>query len=253
MKHTKENNQHLQSELDRLSKMYLLSDEEDEKVRDLQSELSALEAVVLATVEDSAENKQAYSLTQAALEATQERLKEIEDEQITLGERLERIEKDDDNARQKVNIYINKLHTIKRYMEKRNLPGIPKSFLSLFFTASDHTEALLTELEQLRVNIDNVNLLLENVTNDIHDLETETYQIVQYATLTEQLLQYSNRYRSFDQSIQEAFNKALDIFENQFDYESSFEVISQALEVVEPGVTSRFVTSYEKTRENIRF
>jgi len=45
----------------------------------------------------------------------------------------------------------------------------------------------------------------------------------------------------------------LDIFENQFDYESSFEVISQALEVVEPGVTSRFVTSYEKTRENIRF
>ena len=236
-----------------LSKMYLLSDEEDEKVRDLQSELSALEAVVLATVEDSAENKQAYSLTQEALEATQERLKEIEDEQITLGERLERIEKDDDNARQKVNIYINKLHTIKRYMEKRNLPGIPKSFLSLFFTASDHTEALLTELEQLRVNIDNVNLLLENVTNDIHDLETETYQIVQYATLTEQLLQYSNRYRSFDQSIQEAFNKALDIFENQFDYESSFEVISQALEVVEPGVTSRFVTSYEKTRENIRF
>ena len=253
LKHTKENNQHLQSELDRLSKMYLLSDEEDEKVRDLQSELSGLEAVVLATVEDSAENKQAYSLTQEALEATQERLKEIEDEQITLGERLERIEKDDDNARQKVNIYINKLHTIKRYMEKRNLPGIPKSFLSLFFTASDHTEALLTELEQLRVNIDNVNLLLENVTNDIHDLETETYQIVQYATLTEQLLQYSNRYRSFDQSIQEAFNKALDIFENQFDYESSFEVISQALEVVEPGVTSRFVTSYEKTRENIRF
>lgn len=253
LKHTKENNQHLQSELDRLSKMYLLSDEEDEKVRDLQSELSALEAVVLATVEDSAENKQAYSLTQEALEATQERLKEIEDEQIILGERLERIEKDDDNARQKVNIYINKLHTIKRYMEKRNLPGIPKSFLSLFFTASDHTEALLTELEQLRVNIDNVNLLLENVTNDIHDLETETYQIVQYATLTEQLLQYSNRYRSFDQSIQEAFNKALDIFENQFDYESSFEVISQALEVVEPGVTNRFVTSYEKTRENIRF
>jgi len=33
-----------------------------------------------------------------ALEATQERLKEIEDEQITLGERLARIEKDDDNA-----------------------------------------------------------------------------------------------------------------------------------------------------------
>ena len=251
--HTKENNQQLQSELDRLSKMYLLSDNEDEKVRDLQSELSSLESVVLSTVEDSAESKQAYSLTQESLETIQARLKEIEDEQIILGERLEKIEKDDDNARQKVNIYINKLHTIKRYMEKRNLPGIPKTFMTTFFVASDHTEALLAELEQLRVNIDNVNRLLEDVTGNIHDLENETYHIVQYATLTEQLLQYSNRYRSFDQSIQEAFNKALDIFEHQFDYENSFEVISQALEVVEPGVTNRFVTSYEKTRENIRF
>ena len=251
--HTKENNQQLQSELDRLSKMYLLSDNEDEKVRDLQSELSSLESVVLSRVEDSAESKQAYSLTQESLETIQARLKEIEDEQIILGERLEKIEKDDDNARQKVNIYINKLHTIKRYMEKRNLPGIPKTFMTTFFVASDHTEALLAELEQLRVNIDNVNRLLEDVTGNIHDLENETYHIVQYATLTEQLLQYSNRYRSFDQSIQEAFNKALDIFEHQFDYETSFEVISQALEVVEPGVTNRFVTSYEKTRENIRF
>ena len=251
--HTKENNQQLQSELDRLSKMYLLSDNEDEKVRDLQSELSSLESVVLSTVEDSAESKQAYSLTQESLETIPARLKEIEDEQIILGERLEKIEKDDDNARQKVNIYINKLHTIKRYMEKRNLPGIPKTFMTTFFVASDHTEALLAELEQLRVNIDNVNRLLEDVTGNIHDLENETYHIVQYATLTEQLLQYSNRYRSFDQSVQEAFNKALDIFEHQFDYETSFEVISQALEVVEPGVTNRFVTSYEKTRENIRF
>ena len=30
-------------------------------------------------------------------------------------------------------------------------------------------------------------------------------------------------------------------------------MISQALEVAEPGVTNRFVTSYEKTRETIRF
>ena len=44
-------------------------------------------------------------------------------------------------------------------------------------------------------------------------LEEETYNIVQYATLTEQFLQYSNRYRSFDERIQEAFNESLEIFE----------------------------------------
>ena len=84
-------------------------------------------------------------------------------------------------------------------------------------------------------------------------LEAETYSIVQNDTLTEQLLQYSNRYRSFDERIQQAFHEALHIFETEFDYQASFEKISQALELAEPGVTNRFVTSFEKTRETIRF
>ena len=55
-----------------------------------------------------------------------ETLKEIEDEQVAVSQRLAQIEKDDINARQKANVYVNRLHTIKRYMEKRNLPGIPQ-------------------------------------------------------------------------------------------------------------------------------
>lgn len=251
--HTKENNQNLLTEIARLSKLYLLTESDTNHVSRLQSELSSLDDVVLEAIEDSSERKQAYSVLQENLETIQKRVKEIEDEQLVLSEKLAKIEKDDANARQKVNIYINKLHTIKRYMEKRNLPGIPRSFLTTFFTASDNTEALVAELEQYRVNIESVNRMLEILTNDMNELENETYRIVENATLTEQLLQYSNRYRSFDEGVQTAFNRALEIFENDFDYQASFEEISQALDVVEPGVTNRFVTSYEKTRENIRF
>ena len=111
----------------------------------------------------------------------------------------------------------------------------------------------MAELEETQVNIEVVNRMLEITTNDMEALEDETYDIVKYATLTEQLLQYSNRYRSFDERIQEAFNESLEIFEKEFDYHASFDNISQALEVAEPGVTNRFVTSYEKTRETIRF
>lgn len=251
--HTKVNNQNLLTEIARLSKLYLLAESDTNHVRRLQSELSSLDDVVLEAIEDSSERKQAYSVLQENLETIQKRVKEIEDEQLVLSEKLAKIEKDDANARQKVNIYINKLHTIKRYMEKRNLPGIPRSFLTTFFTASDNTESLVAELEQYRVNIESVNRMLEILTNDMNELENETYRIVENATLTEQLLQYSNRYRSFDEGVQTAFDRALEIFENDFDYQASFEEISQALDAVEPGVTNRFVTSYEKTRENIRF
>ena len=253
LQHVKENSDNLMKEVERLGETYILSDVEVNNVRDLQAELTGLESRVANTLDDQSTSQEPFSVRLDEFEKIDHRMKEMEDEQIILSESLATIEKDDANARQKVNIYINKLHTIKRYMEKRNLPGIPSSFLSLFFTASNNAESLLAELEEKKVNIESVNRMLEIVTRDMQDLEDETYQIVKNATLTEQLLQYSNRYRSFDENVQHAFDTALDIFENEFDYQASFEVISNAVEVVEPGVTSRFVTSYEKTQENIRF
>ena len=253
LNHLKENNQVLVQDLERLNKTYLLPESDGNHVRRLQAELSGLDTAITEATKDQTEPTQAFSVLEEQLEMLQSNLKDIEDEQISVSERLAQIEKDDINARQKANVYVNRLHTIKRYMEKRNLPGIPQSFLKLFFTASHNTEDLMAELEQAQVNIESVKRILEIATHDMEALETETYNIVQYATLTEQLLQYSNRYRSFDERIQEAFNEALEIFEKEFDYQASFEKISQALEVAEPGVTNRFVTSYEKTREAIRF
>ena len=251
--HAKENNKSLAEEVERLSKIFESKVLKENHLKELEAELTAQELVVEDALKDTSETQKAYSILQEELEAIEERLKEIEDDQIALSETLSKIEKDDTNARQTVNIYANRLHAIKRYMDKRNLPGIPQSFLTIFFTASDNTEALLAELEGRRVNIENANRLLDILTNDMTELEEETYKLVQYATLTEQLLQYSNRYRSFDDHVQAAFDEALYIFEKEYDYPASFKVISEALETVEPGVTERFVTSFEKTRESIRF
>ena len=253
LKHAKENNSNLASEVERLEKAFEINDMFSRQLKDLEAELAAQEGVVEDAVSDSSETQKAYSILEEELEAIEDRLKEIEDEQISLSDSLSKIEKDDANARQKVNIYANRLHAIKRYMDKRNLPGIPQEFLEIFFTASNNTEALVAELEADKVNIENSNRMLEILTNDMNELEEAAYRIVQNATLTEQLLQYSNRYRSFDDHVQAAFDQALYIFEHEYDYSASFKVISDALEMVEMGVTERFVTSYEKTREQIRF
>lgn len=253
LKHAKENNSNLASEVERLEKAFEINDTFSRQLKDLEAELAAQEGVVEDAVSDSSETQKAYSILEEELEAIEDRLKEIEDEQISLSDSLSKIEKDDANARQKVNIYANRLHAIKRYMDKHNLPGIPQEFLEIFFTASNNTEALVSELEADKVNIENSNRMLEILTNDMNELEEAAYRIVQNATLTEQLLQYSNRYRSFDDHVQAAFDQALYIFEHEYDYSASFKVISDALEMVEMGVTERFVTSYEKTREQIRF
>ena len=253
LEHVSSNNHHLSQEVDRLSQTYLLSDSILSQMKELQADFKTVDDNLLSITADPNPSNHAFSEQKEKLESIQEDLQAIEDSQLDLAESLSVIEKDDANARQKVNIYINKLHTIKRYMEKRNLPGIPQEFLTQFFTSSNNAEELLTELEQNVINIEAVNRLLDIVTNDMAELEELTYAIVQNSTLTEQLLQYSNRYRSFDAGVQVAFQQSLDVFEHDFDYRRSFEIIADALEIVEPGVTERFVTSYEKTRENIRF
>lgn len=251
--HIAGNTQNISQEADRLGKSYHLAESKLSRIHQLSSRISSIDSTVSDSLEDLDTPQVAYSILKERLEHAYSTLKDMEEEQLVLAEYLKSQELSDANARKKANQYVNQLHTLKRYMEKRNLPGIPNEFLNTFFRASDHVEALLAELDSPRVNIEIINRLLESATFDMSELEEIAYSIVQHATLTEQLLQYSNRYRSFDEAIQKAFNRSLAIFEKEFDYQAAFEEISFALETVEPGVTERFVHSYEKTRETIRY
>ena len=253
LEHNAQNTKNLLEETERLNKSYTLADSKLSRIQQLSKRMTSVETVINDSLEDIENPEVAYTILQERLEHSMATLKEMEEEQLVLADYLQSQEVSETNARKKANQYINQLHTLKRYREKRNLPGIPDRFLNTFFRASDHVEALLAELDYKRINIEIINRLLESATFDMNELEEIAYDIVQHATLTEQLLQYSNRYRSFDASVQKAFNRALAIFEKEYDYEAAFEEISFALETVEPGVTERFVHSYEKTRELIRY
>ncbi|MTB65009.1 septation ring formation regulator EzrA [Streptococcus sp. zg-86] len=253
LEHVVHNTGVLTEEAERLNHSYILVESKQARISKLATKLSSMETVVHDSIAELENPQVAYSILEERLEHAFTTLKQMEEEQLVLADYLKSQETSETTARKKATQYINQLHTLKRYMEKRSLPGIPEDFLSMFFKTSGHVEALLAELDYKRINIEIVNRLLENATFDMNELEEVAYTIVQNAALTEQLLQYSNRYRSNHSSIQQAFNRALSIFEKDYDYQAAFEEISFALEAVEPGVTERFVRSYEKTRETIRY
>ena len=252
LKHAKENNKKLQEELERLMLTYIFDETYEAAVRSFTSDISSVETAVLPTLENFDNQVKPFSELEKIFEKSLNTLSAVENGQVEVFENLRAIEKNEAKARDELDVYIDKLHVIKRYMEKRNLPGIPESFLSVFFSTSAQIEALMDELSRGRINIDAVMRLTETSKNAIEHLEKTAYLVVQNATLTEQLLQYSNRYRSFEPAVQSSFEPALKLFEVDHDYDASLEEISYALEKVEPGVTDRFVSSYEKTREQIR-
>lgn len=253
LEHAKSNNEQLKHEIKRLSHKYIMDENNSMSVHEFTKDLEAIEKDILPIVENFEEQEKPFSDLEVLLNKTVNSLTAVEEGQMELFAQIKDIEHIDSVARQNLDIYINRLHVIKRYMEKRNLPGIPQDFLSAFFTTSSQLEAWMYELSRGRIDIEAVSRLSNVATAAINNLEETTYQVVQDATLTEQLLQYSNRYRSFEPGIQNSFEHALKLFEVDNNYQASFDEISYALETVEPGVTDRFVSSYEKTREQIRF
>ena len=251
--HAKANNEQLAHEIKRLSHKYILNDSESLSLRSFTKNLEEIETEILPIVLGFETQDKPFSELQAIFDRTLKTLAAVEEGQMEVFEKVKNIEKIETVARQSLEQYINRLHMIKRYMEKRNLPGIPQDFLSAFFTTSSQLEVLIDELSRGRIDIEAVSRLTDVAASAIENLENATYKVIQNATLTEQLLQYSNRYRSFEPSVQSSFEHALKLFEVDNDYQASFDEISYALETVEPGVTDRFVSSYEKTREQIRF
>ncbi|HES8639769.1 TPA: septation ring formation regulator EzrA [Streptococcus pyogenes] len=251
--HVKRNNEQLKDEIARLSRKYILSETESLTVKAFEKDIKEIEDSTLAVAEQFGLQEKPFSELQVTFERSIKTLTNVESGQMDVFAAVKDIEKIESQARHNLDVYVTQLHMIKRYMEKRHLPGIPQDFLSAFFTTSSQLEALMDELSRGRINIEAVSRLLEVATVAIANLEDLTYQVVQNATLTEQLLQYSNRYRSFEAGVQSSFEHALRLFEVENNYQASFDEISYALETVEPGVTDRFVNSYEKTREHIRF
>lgn len=251
MSHVKANNEKLETELARLSRKYILTDNHSLTIRRFGTDLAKVEELVLPIIEQFDQQEKPFSELQVLFERSLKTLSTVEADQLEAFEDLKKIEQTEKEARTKVETYVNKLHLIKRFMEKRNLPGIPQDFLSVFFTTSSQLEALMEELSRGRMDIQAIGRLKDVATAAMVNLEETAYQVVQEATLTEQLLQYSNRYRSFEPNVQSSFERSLKLFETEFAYQAAFEEISYALELVEPGVTDRFVSSYEKTRERI--
>lgn len=252
--HVKRNNEQLKDEIARLSRKYILSETESLTVKAFEKDIKEIEDSTLAVAEQFGLQEKPFSELQVTFERSIKTLTNVESGQMDVFAAVKDIEKIESQARHNLDVYVTQLHMIKRYMEKRHLPGIPQDFLSAFFTTSSQLEALMDELSRGRINIEAVSRLSEVATVAIANLEDLTYQVVQNATLTEQLLQYSNRYRSFEAGVQSSFEHALRLFEVENDYQASFDEISYALETVEPGVTDRFVNSYRKnTRAHFVF
>ena len=149
---------------------------------------------------------------------------------------------------------MNRLHTIKRYMEKRKLTRNPSKFLETLLYPSHNTEDLMAELEQPQVNIESVKRILEIATKwygSTWDRNIWHCSVCNFDRATSSILKIATVHlMNASKSFQRSFN--LKFLRKEFDYQASFEKISKPWKLQNQGLQI-VLWLHMKTREAIRF
>lgn len=246
--HTRANNKNLLLEIDHVSQAYVLTGNEMGIIRSYQEQLDQLEAGSQELLDVIAENAQPYSLLGKEVDTIISTLDDIEKNQLKISNDLQDLRKQEKAAQDTADDFDRELRILKRYVDKRNLPGLPQVYLDKFFATSERVQALFKELNKVKVNIDGVNHLVDVTTEDLANLKDATDELVDKARLAEDLMQYANRYKTTNETVAKSIARALQLFERDRNYAASFEEISTTLDSVEPGASERISNVYHQTK-----
>ena len=246
--HTRTHNKNLLLEIDHVSQNYILTGNEMGLVRGFQEELETLDSGVSEILDVIKENAQPYSLLGKEVDIIISTLDDIEKNQVKISSDLQNLRKQEKAAQDVADTFDREIRILKRYVEKRNLPGLPQAYLDKFFATSERVQTLFKELNKVKVNIDGVNHLVDVATEDVANLKDATDEMVDKARLAEDLMQYGNRYKTTNERVTKSIARAYQLFERDRNYAASFEEISVTLDEVEPGASERISNVYYNTK-----
>ncbi|WP_071130684.1 septation ring formation regulator EzrA [Enterococcus timonensis] len=242
--HAEKNNRQLLIELDHTSQSYALTKNELGRVRGFQGQIEEVMKQNADLEPKLKEHTVIFSEVEVFIKDTFNLLEDIETQQVEIAQSLQDLKAGEKEAQGQIDDFEFKLRTLKRYVEKQRLPGLPGDYLEFFFAVTDHIEDLSQELNRIRINMDDVNRLVRLCREDLELLEQKTHDLVDAAALTEQMMQYANRYRHSDQNIKQAIDQALVLFTKRYQYQDALDEIGTALEQVEPGAFKRIEAFY---------
>jgi len=243
-------NQQLLIEIDRVSQSYTLDDTFSEQTKDMQEQIEEIQ-LNFETFNNGIEKNQAvYTVVAESHAEDSERLAQIEEKQEKLIKQLADLREEETEVKEKIDDFEFNMRGIKRYIEKQHLPGLPEEYLDLFFVTTERIEKLAKELNKLKIDMTEIKKMCEMCEDDVELLIDKTEEIVDSAILTEYMMQYANRYRNDHPQIGEAILESNELFNKEFQYKEALEIISTALEVVEPGSFKKVENQYyeEKSR-----
>lgn len=245
IKHARKNQKELLVELNRLNQNYTFNHNEMESAQEINESLEIIEKEFVEYKEKS-DNRLPIVYSDIDIKQQQQvkELGTIEEKQAKIADGIQGLWEDEQKAHKAVKLFDFDIHTLKRNLEKLNLPGLSKEYLDYFYAVNSEIDDLADKLAQTKIDMDEITKLLIDTQSDLDVLSEKTNDILDSASLTERLLQYANRYRLRYPEIADAATEADSLFNREYNYSASLEKIATAVDNVEPGAYKKIEDDY---------
>lgn len=233
----------LVDKLKHIDESYELTHGELDESKKLEDEVNEMNRQYTVETQRIADGKGVYSEIQDSWLQMLDRLREIDDEQKKMSQDVDGLYESENVANDSINQFKQQVSLVYRRLERRNLPGNPESFVQMYTLVVNEIGHVSEELSRVRINMERISDELIQISDDVERLKREADDIINSANLVELTMQYSNKYAA-QESIKRAQEKALRLYQQDYDYKGALDVIATAIEKVEPGSYQRLENSY---------
>lgn len=233
----------LVEKLKHIDESYELTHGELDEGKHLEQEVNDMSRQYTVQTQNIADGKGVYSQIQDSWLRMLDRLREIDEEQKKMSQDVDGLYDSENVANDYINHFKQEVSLVYRRLQRRNLPGNPDSFVQMYTLVVNEIGHVSEELSRVRINMERISDELIQISDDVERLKREADDIINSANLVELTLQYSNKYSS-NEAIKRAQQKALRLYQNDYNYKEALDTIATAIEKVEPGAYQRLENSY---------
>ena len=229
----------LDKQIQKLEESYILTDKTTSTFQTNIQTLKDIRREYDADIQSIADKKVIFSQVKNDFKEIVRQLDEIESSEKNINDDLNQMLSSEQIARNSVEEYAKRLEIQKKMMEQLRLNGLPDDYLDYFYMVYDEINKLYDELDADRINMEDISKQVIVTQEDLDNLVEKTSKLKYNVALAEKLLQYANRYAGKDEAFKEQLDKSRSLFDDEYDYDESVNVISKALEEVEAGSVDR--------------
>jgi septation ring formation regulator len=235
------------SQLEKIKNNYDLSNEDLEKLDNLNKSLTIINDNYKLLVESSKNKLFPYSKLNKDIEQLTISLKELEDNLDNLLKSIGNMHDDEIRAREQLDDVKALLNKAKIKIRSYKLPIIPNNYYIELKEAKAAIDEIVKELDKKPIVIKTLNIRVDTARDLVLKLYNTTNEMIKTAMLAEMAIVYGNRYKSNKLPVEQGLNNAEILF-NKGDYKLSLETSINTIDLVEPGIYQRLLNAYSREK-----